>query len=217
MLASPMGGDAPSPIPPCGIVPAVPPHLVTGCIPDSSSPSGAGRAILSSSHAVRPPSGRADPHRPCSSVGTSRPPRLARKGFRRCSVGEARAGRQVRNGARGLRPRYGDGIQNLVALSVGSGFGSVGWDESVRLGAGSQWIVAARPLCHLQCPVAYLSRLQRILPAASPELRSKATARDRYAAGAAPSTRALGGRGPLLRVGRRTAGSGAASLAWILT
>jgi len=26
--------------------------------------------------------------------------------------------------------------------------------------------VAARPLCHLQYPVAYLSRLQRILPAA---------------------------------------------------
>ena len=32
--------------------------------------------------------------------------------------------------------------------------------------AESQWIVAARPLCHLQYPVAYLSRLQRILPAA---------------------------------------------------
>ncbi|CAN1183636.1 hypothetical protein LINPERHAP2_LOCUS36623, partial [Linum perenne] len=32
-----------------------------------------------------------------------------------------------------------------------------------RHGAESQWIVAARPLCHLQYPVAYLSRLQRIL------------------------------------------------------
>lgn len=41
-----------------------------------------------------------------------------------------------------------------------------GRDESVRRGAGSQWIVAARPLCHLQCPVAYLSRLQRIQPTA---------------------------------------------------
>jgi hypothetical protein len=40
-----------------------------------------------------------------------------------------------------------------------------GRDESVRQGAGSQWIVAARPLCHLQCPVAYLSRLQKIQPA----------------------------------------------------
>ena len=32
--------------------------------------------------------------------------------------------------------------------------------------AESQWIVAARPLCHLQYPVAYLSRLQKILLAA---------------------------------------------------
>ncbi|KAI3670672.1 hypothetical protein L1987_87733 [Smallanthus sonchifolius] len=32
--------------------------------------------------------------------------------------------------------------------------------------AESQWIVAARPLCHLQYPVTYLSRLQRILPVA---------------------------------------------------
>src|SRR4051812_44508572 len=39
-------------------------------------------------------------------------------------------------------------------------------DESLRRGAGSQWIVATRPLCHLQCPVAYLSRLQRIQPTA---------------------------------------------------
>jgi len=44
-----------------------------------------------------------------------------------------------------------------------------GRDESMRRGAGSQWIVAARPLCHLQCPVAYLSRLQRIQPAARGE------------------------------------------------
>ena len=44
-----------------------------------------------------------------------------------------------------------------------------GRDESVRRGAGSQWIVVARPLCHLQCPVAYLSRLQRIQPATREE------------------------------------------------
>ncbi|KAI8522273.1 hypothetical protein RHMOL_RhmolUnG0008400 [Rhododendron molle] len=41
-----------------------------------------------------------------------------------------------------------------------------GRDESERRRAESQWIVAARPLCHLQYPVAYLSRLQRILPTA---------------------------------------------------
>ena len=43
--------------------------------------------------------------------------------------------------------------------------------------AESQWIVAARPLCHLQCPVAYLSRLQRIQPADRLELRSKGAPR----------------------------------------
>lgn len=41
-----------------------------------------------------------------------------------------------------------------------------GRDESKRQRAESQRIVAARPLCPLQYPVAYLSRLQRILPAA---------------------------------------------------
>ncbi|CAJ1964874.1 unnamed protein product, partial [Sphenostylis stenocarpa] len=41
--------------------------------------------------------------------------------------------------------------------------------------AESQWIVAARPLCHLQYPVAYLSRLQRILPAVQWKLRFKAS------------------------------------------
>jgi hypothetical protein len=49
----------------------------------------------------------------------------------------------------------------LVFLGVGEG-----GDESKRHRAESQWIVAARPLCHLQYPVAYLSRLQRIQPAA---------------------------------------------------
>ncbi|KAJ0963102.1 hypothetical protein J5N97_028224 [Dioscorea zingiberensis] len=63
--------------------------------------------------------------------------------------------------------------------------GCVGEDESVQHRARSQWIVAARPLCHLQCPVTYLSRLQRIQPAASSELRSKAAARGSSVAGAA--------------------------------
>lgn len=49
-----------------------------------------------------------------------------------------------------------------------------GRDESKQRKAESQWIVAARPLCHLQYPVAYLSRLQRILPAARWELYFKA-------------------------------------------
>ncbi|CAB4279086.1 unnamed protein product [Prunus armeniaca] len=41
-----------------------------------------------------------------------------------------------------------------------------GRDESKRRRAKSQWIVIARPLYYLQYPVTYLSRLQRILPAA---------------------------------------------------
>ncbi|KAH0729484.1 hypothetical protein KY290_003774 [Solanum tuberosum] len=49
-----------------------------------------------------------------------------------------------------------------------------GGDESERQRAESQWIVAARPLCHLQYPVAYLSHLQRILPAARWKLYFKA-------------------------------------------
>ena len=92
----------------------------------------------------------------------------------------------------------------------------LGGDESERHGAESQWIVAARPLCHLQYPVAYLSRLQRILPAARWELYFKA-------ARAALSPRGLGQRhvppgprGPYCRsaIGRR---AHASHLARILT
>lgn len=46
--------------------------------------------------------------------------------------------------------------------------------ESMRRRDESQWIVAARPLCHLQYPVAYLSRLHRILLADHLELNFKA-------------------------------------------
>ena len=60
-------------------------------------------------------------------------------------------------------------IEPLVPVGEEKKGGSVcvggGRDESERQRAESQWIVAARPLCHLQYPVAYLSRLQRILPA----------------------------------------------------
>jgi hypothetical protein len=91
-------------------------------------------------------------------------------------------------------------------------------DESVRRGAESQWIVAARPLRHLQYPVAYLSRLQRILPAVRSKLLFKAARRGSSAAGAfADGTGPWGPRRPLRRVGKRAAGTGAASLAWILT
>ena len=59
-------------------------------------------------------------------------------------------------------------------VSPDAGVVGEGRDESKRHRAESQWIVAARPLCHLQYPVAYLSRLQRILPAARWELYFKA-------------------------------------------
>ena len=97
------------------------------------------------------------------------------------------------------------------SLWAGSGGGG-GWDESVRRGAGSQRIVAAGPLCRLQCPVAYLSRLQRILPAARVELSFKAAARGSSAAGARPTARARGGRGPYCGSGGRRAEAPHASL-----
>ncbi|KAF3617357.1 hypothetical protein FXO38_34034 [Capsicum annuum] len=50
----------------------------------------------------------------------------------------------------------------------------MGRDEPERQRAESQWIVVARPLCHLQYPVAYLSRLHRILPTAQWKLYFKA-------------------------------------------
>ncbi|KAF7800875.1 Regulator of rDNA transcription protein 15 [Senna tora] len=61
--------------------------------------------------------------------------------------------------------------------------------------AESQWIVAARPLCHLQYPVAYLSRLQRIQPDARWEFVQGVPCGSSATRGS-PTTRAFGGRGP---------------------
>ncbi|KAK7371237.1 hypothetical protein VNO78_36659 [Psophocarpus tetragonolobus] len=79
------------------------------------------------------------------------------------------------------------------------------------LPARAMWIVAARPLCHLQYPVAYLSRLQRILPAARWELRFKASHRANPPCEGRQRHVPLGGRGPLLLVGKRTTGARVAS------
>ena len=92
----------------------------------------------------------------------------------------------------------------------------VGRDESKRHGAESQWIVAARPLCHLQYPVAYLSRLQRILPAARWELRFKAAPAALPPRGLHQRHVPLGTGRSLLRVGKLAAGERVA-LARILT
>ncbi|PHT27504.1 hypothetical protein CQW23_32883 [Capsicum baccatum] len=91
----------------------------------------------------------------------------------------------------------------------------MGKDEPERQRAESQWIVAARPLCHLQYPVAYLSCLQRILPAAFCPPLDKAAAstllpRPFRCGGLANDTCPWGPR-PLLRVGKRTAGACIAS------
>ncbi|KAL2232480.1 UNVERIFIED_CONTAM: Protein TAR1 [Sesamum indicum] len=74
-----------------------------------------------------------------------------------------------------------------------------GRDESKRQRAESQRIVAARPLCRLQYPVAYLSRLQRILPAARWELYFKAASAARPPRWLGQRHVPLGALGPLLR------------------
>ncbi|XLS65623.1 hypothetical protein HN51_025597 [Arachis hypogaea] len=97
-------------------------------------------------------------------------------------------------------------VENFLTCEIFQGEGRI---EATR--AESQWIVAARPLCHLQYPVAYLSRLQRILPAARSEKRFKASPQGSSALGASPTARASGGPGPLLLVGKRAAGARVAS------
>ncbi|PHT26938.1 hypothetical protein CQW23_33456 [Capsicum baccatum] len=71
---------------------------------------------------------------------------------------------------------FKDGCTNLLWRRAARWLDWMGRDEPERQRAESQWIVAARPLCHLQYPVAYLSRLQRILPAARWKLYFKAAA-----------------------------------------
>ncbi|KAK0594541.1 hypothetical protein LWI29_012277 [Acer saccharum] len=63
--------------------------------------------------------------------------------------------------------------------------------------------MAARPLCHLQYPVAYLSRLQRILPAARWELSFKAARAALPPHGLHQLHVPLGTVRSLLRVGKR--------------
>ncbi|KAF1855775.1 hypothetical protein Lal_00045043 [Lupinus albus] len=77
--------------------------------------------------------------------------------------------------------------------------------------AESQWIVAARPLCHLQYPVAYLSRLQRILPAAQWGIALQGVPRGSSTPRGSPTARASGGPRPLLLVGKRATGTRIAS------
>ncbi|KAL2223867.1 UNVERIFIED_CONTAM: hypothetical protein Sindi_3113400 [Sesamum indicum] len=115
-------------------------------------------------------------------------------------------GTRAKQGTRaGGSPRAVPGEKN------GDWRGRGGRDESKRQRAESQRIVAARPLCRLQYPVAYLSRLQRILPAARWELYFKAASAARPPRWLGQRHVPLGALGPLLRVGKRTAGVRVAS------
>ncbi|PHT26687.1 hypothetical protein CQW23_33706 [Capsicum baccatum] len=69
---------------------------------------------------------------------------------------------------------FKDECTNLLWRRAAGWLDWMGRDEQERQRAKSQWIVAARPLCHLQYPVAYLCFLQRILPAARWKLYFKA-------------------------------------------
>ncbi|PHT26196.1 hypothetical protein CQW23_34186 [Capsicum baccatum] len=69
---------------------------------------------------------------------------------------------------------FKDECTNLLWRRAAGWLDWMGRDEPKRQRAESQWIVAARPLCHLQYPVAYLSCLKRILPAARWKLYFKA-------------------------------------------
>jgi hypothetical protein len=88
--------------------------------------------------------------------------------------------------------------ERSLDLKIGMSVGS----ESRRRRAESQWIVAARPLCHLQYPVAYLSRLQRILLNDHLKLNFKAAPTKTLPGRGSQVTRAPGGAEatPLLRV-----------------
>jgi hypothetical protein len=122
---------------------------------------------------------------------------------------------------KGSGNRRGGGCVRLRLSPVGTtnlaGERATGWergggrDESERRRAESQRIVAARPLCHLQYPVAYLSRLQRIQPAARLELYFKAARAAHPPRGLVLRHVPLGARGPLLRVGNRAADARVAS------
>ena len=75
----------------------------------------------------------------------------------------------------------------------------------MRCGAGSQWIVAARPLSHLQYPVAYLSGLQRIQPAAHEEGSFEAACHGTSAGQTEPMHGPLGRERPNVGRGERRA------------
>ena len=142
-------------------------------------------------------------HRPCLAQGfpVTLPPlaRALHKVARPCHRPSRSSAEALPNTLPGTCTSLGQGPARDLA-----GVGDPTWSNlrrgppGGRIGATwaeSQWIVAARPLCHLQYPVAYLSRLQRILPAARWEFLQGVPC-DSSAARVSPTTRAFGGRGP---------------------
>ncbi|KAK8955447.1 hypothetical protein KSP40_PGU002239 [Platanthera guangdongensis] len=73
----------------------------------------------------------------------------------------------------------------------------------LRLGEESQWIVATRSLCHVQYPIANLSRLQRILLIISLKLQLKASMQVMYKTRVErkPTSHALGSYSPTIGQG----------------
>ncbi|PHT30599.1 hypothetical protein CQW23_29779 [Capsicum baccatum] len=105
---------------------------------------------------------------------------------------------------------FKDGCTNLLWKRAARWLDWMGRDETERQRAESQWIVAAWPLCHLQYPFAYLSRLQRILPAARWKLYFNCTLRRPprpFRRGGLANDTCPWGTRPLLWVGKRTAGT----------
>ncbi|PHT26871.1 hypothetical protein CQW23_33523 [Capsicum baccatum] len=105
---------------------------------------------------------------------------------------------------------FKDGCTNLLWRRAARWMDWMERDEPERQRAEYQWIVAARPLCHLQYPVAYLSCLQRILPASRWKLYFNCTLRgppQPFRRGGLANDTCPWGPRPLLRVGKRTAGT----------
>ncbi|PHT26033.1 hypothetical protein CQW23_34344 [Capsicum baccatum] len=105
---------------------------------------------------------------------------------------------------------FKDGCTNFLWRRAARWLDWMGRDEPERQRDESQWIVEARPLCHLQYPVAYLSRLQRILPAARWKLYFNCTLRrppQPFRCRSLANDTCPWGTRPLLRVGKLTEGT----------
>ncbi|KAK7380856.1 hypothetical protein VNO78_33375 [Psophocarpus tetragonolobus] len=140
------------------------------------------------------------------------------QGLRPCTASWDKTFAMDRELGQGLRPCTASWDKTFAMdRELGQGLRpcTASWDKTFamdrELGQGLRPCTATRPLCHLQYPVAYLSRLQRILPAARWELRFKASHRANPPCEGRQRHVPLGGRGPLLLVGKRTTGARVAS------